>query len=258
MLFDTHAHLNLDIFLNKEKIIVEESKNNGILAILVPGIDLKTSKKSIELSQKYEIIYSAIGFHPLEIEKLSLADFDFYWQELSTFFKQEKVVALGEIGLDKIKGQESFDKQVIFFQQQLNLAEEFNKPVIIHNRRAAKEVINILEKLKFRQQVIFHCVEPDDLILEFALKNDCYLGFDGDITYNRKKQAFIKKVPLNLILLETDSPFLLPEPLKIYPNQPKNLKLILDFVSRLLDKDLEKLNELFWQNSCQAFGLKLK
>lgn len=260
MIFDTHAHLNLDIFKGKERIIIEESKNNDILGILVPGINFETSKKSIELSKKFKTIYSAVGFHPLEIKNLSLLDFNIYWQKLAKFLERnKKIIAIGEIGLDKLKGQNNLTKQKDFFLRQLQIAEKFNKPIIVHNRNASLEIIDILKNKNFKQKIIFHCCEPDDLILRFAIENNCFLGFDGDITYNLQKQNFIKKVPLNLILIETDSPFLLPEPLrskKIFPNEPKNLKLILNFISQIVGKDVKKLEKIIWQNSCQVFDLK--
>lgn len=262
MLFDTHAHLNLDIFRGKISLIINEAKANKVLAIIVPGVDFMTSKKSIELSQNYDIVYSAIGFHPLEIENLSLADFNSYWQELIKLLEiEKKIIAIGEIGLDKIKSSNNLNKQKDFFQAQLEIAERFNKPIIVHNRGASAEIIDILSQSTFKQKIIFHCVEPNELILQFALENNCYLGFDGDITYNIEKQTFIKKVPLDLILLETDSPFLTPEPLrskKIFPNEPKNLKLILNFIAQLVGENIEKLEKIIWQNSCQAFGLKFK
>lgn len=262
MLFDTHAHLNLDTFDGKIDTVINEARANEVSAIIVPGVDFRTSKKSIELSQNYDRVYSAIGFHPLEIENLSLTDFNSYWQELIKFLEtEEKIIAIGEIGLDKIKSSSNLIKQKEFFQVQLEIAEKFNKPIIVHNRAASVEIIDILKRSTFKQKVIFHCAEPNELILQFALENNYYLGFDGDITYSIEKQNFIKKIPLDLILLETDSPFLTPEPLrsqKIFPNEPKNLKLILNFASQLLNENIQKLEKIIWQNSCQAFGLKFK
>lgn len=262
MLFDTHAHLNLDTFARKIDTIIKEAMASEVLGIIIPGIDFETSKKSIELSQNYDIFFSSIGFHPLEVENLSLEDFNAYWQELIKFLEtEEKIVAIGEIGLDKIKGNSNLSKQKEFFQIQLEIAQRFNKPIIVHNRAASGEIIDILKRVDFKQKIIFHCAESNDLILQFALENNCYLGFNGDITYNVEKQNFIKKIPAELMLLETDSPFLIPEPLrskKIFPNEPKNLKLILNFISQLLDEDIEKLEQIIWENSCQAFSLKFK
>lgn len=252
MLFDTHAHLNLPHFAKNLDKVIEEAKIAKVNYILVPGINYETSLKAIKISQKYENIYSACGFHPLEIK-------DFNKEKLKSLLQESKVVALGEIGIDKVRG-EDLEKQKFIFEEQVKLALEFNKPIIVHNRDASEEILEILNKYKneLKEKIIFHCSEPDKRILTFALENKSFLGFDGDLTYLEEKQKFVKLVPLQMILLETDSPFLIPEPLKsqrIFPNEPANLPLILNFLSDLLKINSVSLENIIFENSLKAFKI---
>lgn len=258
MLFDTHAHLNLDFFKKNREEVILKAKEKGVKAILVPAIDEESGWEALELSQNFDFIYVALGLHPLTVEKIDKIKFDYSWEKWRNIVENnKKIVAIGEVGLDKVKGLD-FSKQLFFFEKQVEIASQFKKPLIVHNRNASQELIKILKNYNFHQKVIFHCSEPDDLILNFAIENNCYLGFNGDLTYNSEKQNFFKKVPLEMILLETDSPFLVPEPLKsqkIFPNEPKNLKIILNFISKLINQPYEELEKTFWRNSLNAFGL---
>ncbi|GBD34393.1 D-aminoacyl-tRNA deacylase [bacterium HR35] len=252
MLFDTHAHLNLPHFEKNLEKIIEEAKKNQVNYILVPGINYQTSVKALEISKKFENIYSACGFHPSEIE-------DFDLEKIKKLLKEEKILAVGEIGIDKLKAN-NLEKQKFVFEEQVKLALEFNKPIIIHNRKGTDEILEILSKYQneIKEKVIFHCTEPEEKILNFAIEYRCFLGFDGDLTYLEEKQNFVKKVPLNLILLETDSPFLVPEPLKsqkIFPNKPSNLPLILNFLSQLLKIENKTLEKIIFENSLRAFKI---
>lgn len=252
MLFDTHAHLNLPHFERNLEKIIEEAKKNQVVYILIPGINYQTSVKALEIAKKYENIYFACGFHPLEIE-------DFDLEKIKNLLKEEKNLAVGEIGIDKLKAS-NLEKQKLIFEEQVKIALEYNKPIIIHNRKGTEEILEILGKYQndLKEKIIFHCTEPEEKILNFAIENRCYLGFDGDLTYLEEKQSFIKKVPLNLILLETDSPFLVPEPLKsqkIFPNKPSNLPLILNFLSELLKIENKTLERIIFENSLRAFKI---
>ncbi|MCS7200835.1 MAG: TatD family hydrolase [Patescibacteria group bacterium] len=259
MIFDTHAHLNLDIFKEKVGEIIDDSIDEGVSLILVPAIDFRSGLRSVELANKFSIIYCALGIHPLEAEKLDEDSFLDQWnRDFSPQIKSnKKVLAIGEIGLDRVKGK-NINSQIKFFEIQINLAKKLKKPIIIHNRGMSREIIAILKNIHFDQKVIFHCAEADKYILDFAMDNNHYLGVNGDLTYNPRKQEFFRNVPLDKIVLETDSPFLVPEPLrsqKIFPNQPKNINIILNFISNMLTQPREELEEIFWQNSLSAFNL---
>ncbi len=281
VLIDTHCHLNFETFLNKEQRIVKNAIKKDVKAIVVPGTDLKTSQKAISLAKKFSNLYAAIGIHPHHVYQYqksnntnqSKLEIKSDLQKIEMLLSQSKVVAIGEIGLDrhiyqKTKYQdyqineEFINLQKEIFIEQIKLAHQYKKALIIHNRQAKDDLLKILTD--YRQLIanylaVFHCCEPEEGLLNFAIKNKVYIGVDGDITYNKKKQDFIKKVPLSLLVLETDSPFLIPEPLrskKIYPNQPANLRLLAEFMAKLLNIKLEKLANITTENAIRLFQLE--
>ena len=184
--------------------------------------------------------------------------------------KEEKVVAVGEVGLDKHPYQktkyssykvddELIDLQKKLLVRQIKLAIKYKRSLVLHNREAAKEFLKILNDhwhSQLEKRTVFHCCEPNDHLLDFARYHKIFIGVDGDVTYSRGKQAFIKKVPLRMLVLETDAPFLLPEPLrsqKKYPNEPANLPVIVNFLSRLLDKPRGEIIKTTTQNAFLLF-----
>ena len=275
-MFDTHCHLNFKAFLGKEKQVIAAAKKAGVNLIVVPGTDIKTSKKAIELAEKFSEIYAAVGIHPHHLFKISQKakkiKIDEYLSPIKNLINHPKVVALGEVGLDHHLYQKTkyknyqinndfIELQKIFFVKQIELAVKYKKTLIIHNRLAKNDLLLILKSYRSlinKINLVFHCCEPDEELLDFALKNHVYIGVDGDITYDRKKQTFVKKIPLELLVLETDSPFLLPEPLrrqKLYPNEPKNLPLITQFIARLIKMPVEKLVQQTIENGQKLFKI---
>ena len=195
---------------------------------------------------------------------------------------EEKVIAIGEIGLDrhiyqKTKyenynvNEEFMNLQKEFFVAQLKLAKKYQKSVIIHNREAKQDLLPLLNEnwdSFFEGRMVFHCCEPDGELLDFAIQRGILIGVDGDVTYRTDKQEFVKKAPPEMLVLETDSPFLTPrlpvlevacpgnqaKPLK-FPNKPENLPLIARFVARLKGKHVESIVEATTQNAKKLFNL---
>lgn len=268
-MFDTHCHLNLKTFLKKEEETIKEAKKVGVNFIVVPAINLETSKKAVGLALKFFEVYAAVGIHPnylfKEKEKISLFKLDNYLKKIERLLKKPKVVAVGEVGLDySNKDFKNFVKlQKEVFTRQINLAIKYKKALIVHSRQAKDDLLEIFKKyqeriIKEKQRIVFHCLEPDDDLLNFARKNHIFIGVDGDVTYERKKQEFVKKIPLDLLVLETDSPFLLPEPLKskkLYPNKPKNLFFVAQFISKILNISFDKLIKKTDENAKYLFQI---
>lgn len=279
---DTHCHLNFKTFFNREIIFIKNAAIWGVKNIVIPATNIPTSKKAVALAKKFSNLYAAVGIHPYHVYQYQKLDTNNqnYKLDIKNDLNQieklissdSKVVAIGEIGLDRHYYQKTryqdyqinknfINLQKEVFIEQIKLAHRHNKAIIIHNRLAKKDLLEILTD--YRQLIadyrsVFHCCEPEEELLSFATKNKIYIGVDGDITYNKKKQEFIKKVPLSLLVLETDSPFLIPEPLKsekIFPNQPANLKLIAEFIAKLLDVNIEKLAQITTENSKKLFQL---
>jgi TatD DNase family protein len=269
-LFDTHCHLNIPPLKEIYLEVIEDAKKNNIEYFLIPGTNYEDCLTALEISNQFDNVYSALGFHPNELTKRDLRELILDLNDLKKHFENHKVIAIGEIGLDRKAGNFELQQELLILQ--IKLAKEYKKPLIIHNREMSEELLKILKNEwddYFKHNIVFHCTEPDEKILKFAKEKNLYLGFDGDLTYNEVKQQFIKKVPLELIVLETDSPFLLPEPIRsfikhqthkeeirFYPNKPENLVLIFQFLSKLLNINPEILSDQILENSLKLFNLK--
>ena len=259
-MFDTHCHLNFDVFDENLDSVIKESKKVGVDRILVPGTDIGTSKKAIELASKHPSLYAAVGIHPTE--QIVEEELPEMLKELEALVESsDNVLAIGEVGLDHYKYKSATRVQEAYFIKQAELAAKLGLSLIIHNRQSTETLIELLGKVwspALEGSTVFHCAEPRDELLYFAKNNGVYLGFDGDITYDEKKQEFVKKVPLELLVVETDSPFLTPLPIRSTGtkyNEPKNLILIIKKVSELLGKDEEEIMEATTKNALKLFNL---
>ncbi len=275
---DTHCHLNFKRFKNTLDEVVASTNGKGVGICIVPGTDILLSQKAVEIASKYEGIYAAVGIHPHHtIEKLKIKNqnsntLEMEIQELEKLIIHPKVVAVGEIGLDKHIyedtkypnyqiSDEFMDAQKKYFLAQLHLAQKYKKALIIHNREMKKDLMEILDTKwteEMRYRTVFHCCEPDDELLGYAIAHNIYIGVDGDVTYGGEKAEFIKKIPLESLVLETDSPFLLPEPLKtqkLYPNTPANIPLIAQYIAEKKGVSLEEIAEATTQNARRLFNV---
>lgn len=267
-MFDTHCHLNFSAFKKNLTQVIQSAKESGVKNILVPGTDLKTSIKAVEIANNNDGIYAAVGIHPHHVYEFGVRSSEF--GDIEKLLENPKVVAVGEVGIDKhpyektkyedYSVNEKFvDSQKELFKNQIALALQHNKSLIIHNREAKEETLKLINEkwdVKLKGKTVFHCCEPDDELLSFAIEKGIFIGVDGDITYNKDKQEFVKKIPLEKLVLETDSPFLLPEPLrsqKKYPNEPKNIVMIAEFIANILNISVEKLGEITFENSRRLF-----
>jgi TatD DNase family protein len=285
MYFDTHCHLNFGAFDGKVDSVINNAKKVDVSLIVIPGTDVPTSKKAIAIAEKYEGIYAAVGIHPHHIfeylkskiegphDKL---DIQKELKNIEELLVNQKVLAIGEIGIDrhyylKTKhenyqvNEEFVELQKKFFLVQIKLAYKYKKSLIFHNREAKKDVLDILVKYSSLipdYSSVFHCSEPDFELLEFAKNHKMFIGVDGDITYSKDKQGFIKEVPIEMLVLETDSPFLNPEPNRSEEgptkNAPKNIPLIAKFIANLKDISIEKLSKQTTENAKRLFKLSSK
>ena len=291
-MFDTHCHLNFKRFKNSIPEVIQRAQAAGVTGIIIPGTDLYTSKVSVELSNQYEGVFSAVGIHPhhaIQYQKsnvptspkvpLGVSKSQIYKlklksniEELKRLLTHPKVVAVGEVGLDTFQytntkyqtyqiNAEFIEAQKQLLVEQIKLALEYDKSLILHNREAKEDLLPLLEKhwdKKLEGKTVFHCCEPDIELLEFAQKHGIFIGVDGDVTYGAEKAEFIKKVPLEMLVVETDSPYLLPEPLrtkKEYPNEPKNIPFILQKVVDLKGETIVSVKKIIEENTKTLFQL---
>jgi TatD DNase family protein len=259
-MFDTHCHLNLDIFKGQLTAVINDGRDKGVNYFLVPGINFESSKTALQIAIDYKNVFASAGIHPTEdlkeVDTKKILDKIFSLADNS-----EDIVAIGEVGIDLYRFKAPLRIQKLYFEEQIKIAIKTKKAIIIHNRIAGKEIIKSLEKFRLeglKGTVVFHCCEPDWELLEFAVSNNIFIGVNGDVTYDTVKQKFVKEVPINLLLLETDSPYLVPEPLKsnkIFPNEPGNLKIIAEKVAELIKTDINDLVKKTTDNGKKLFGI---
>lgn len=279
MLIDTHCHLNFKAFEGGVPKIIARACTNGVKQIIIPGTDIQTSEKAISLSQENLNVYALVGIHPhhaFQYMGESMHSMDEDIMKIEQWLAQEKVVGIGEVGLDRHAYSQSrygpmieidksiFAIQIQLFVRQVRLATHNQKSLCIHNREAETDLIHLLstelktEIKSLAKHSVFHCCEANDSILSFAIANDMFIGVDGDVTFNKSKQEFIKQVPLNMIVLETDSPYILPEPLRSqrkYPNEPCHIPLIAETVALIKNTTVSHVAEVTTLNAQTLYNL---
>lgn len=253
MIFDTHCHLNSDELLERLEEVLENAKKVGVDKFLVVGWDKKSSFKAVELAHQYEGIYAAIGFHPTDIDGVSEADY----LETMGLVNDPKVVAIGEIGLDYhwVKDPVQREKQKEWFIKQIDFANKHKKPISIHNREAFEDCLNILKEHKPLYSGVMHCYSGSVELLKDVLGLGLYIGLDGPLTFTNAKtpKEVCEEVPLDRLLVETDSPYLSPHPLRGTVNEPKNIALVVDEITRIKGLSKKHILDVIYQNSCNLF-----
>ena len=248
---ETHTHLDL-IKRNAEEVIKEAVKNKVTKMINI-GIDLPSSQIAIEFALRFKEVYAAIGYHPNESNLIDEEG----WKELEKLACHEKVVAIGETGLDYYRKRSTIRQQMIAFKKHLVLARKFNLPVIVHDRDAHKDILKILKDEATGLKIVVHCFSGDMDMARECINEGYYIGIGGVVTFKNAKslQSITKEYPLDKILLETDSPFLAPHPFRGKPNEPKYIPLIAEKISELKGISLEKVADVTSGNCKTVFGI---
>ena len=236
MFVDTHCHIFKSDYDNIDEVL-NNASNNNVKYYINNGSDREYNKEVLELVKEYDNMYGALGIHPETVDDYSLDDIEFIKNNLSN----EKIVAIGEIGLDYHYTKENKDEQIKLLEMQLSLAEEYNLPVIIHSRDATEDTINTLKKFNCRGTI--HSFSGSLETAKIYIKMGYLLGINGVITFkNCNIKDVIKEVGLDNIVLETDSPYLTPVPYRGMQNNPSHILDIAKFVSELYNVSLEELS----------------
>ena len=257
--FDSHAHYTDEKFENDRDEIIKEIYKDGVTKFICAGYSVESSKKSIELASKYPYVYTICGISPNDIpenvDKL-LKEIN----EIENLLKQknEKVVAVGEIGLDYYWNKENKDLQNIAFIKQIELANKYDLPIVIHTREATIDTINILKNNQVNKKGIFHCCPLNQELVKQALNLDFYISFAGPCTFKNSKNAddIIKMVPLEKMLIETDSPYLSPEPKRGTRNDSRNVKLVAQKISNVKCISLQEIAKITYDNALRIFNIQ--
>jgi len=262
LMIDTHCHLNFDSYDDDRDAVIKSAAAAGVTRVVIPAVDLETSDQALVLSSEYEGIFAAVGVHPN-----STGDFDQNTvPEIERRSHDANVIAIGEIGLDYYWDKSPKEKQISAFEAQLELAALLELPVIIHNREASDDVINILEfwakdlpaSLKDRPGVL-HSFSASQSIADRALAIGFYLGFTGPVTFKKADELrrVARTVPLDRILVETDGPFLTPHPYRGKRNQPEYIAFIVDRLAALKGLPTAELAQATVENAIRLFQLPL-
>lgn len=253
-IFDTHAHYDDEAFDEDRDALLTGLPENGIARVVNVGASLASCKRTIELMNRYDYIYGAIGVHPSETAELNDRAFDWLRQQCQL----GKCVAVGEIGLDYYWDEPDRELQKEWFRRQLNMARELDKPVIIHSRDAAKDTVELMTE-EHAEEIggVIHCYSYTKETAEVFLKMGFYFGIGGVLTFKnaKKLKEAVAYIPLERIVLETDCPYLVPEPNRGKRNSSLNIPYVIKALAEIKGVEEETVRQAAWENAHKLYRL---
>lgn len=254
MIFETHAHYDDEQFNNDRDLLIQSLLSGKICTILNVGASIEGTKASVELAEQYEQVYAAAGVHPSEIEELN--EETFAWLRKQT--EHKKVVAVGEIGLDYYweKKPDAQARQREWFERQMELARDCGLPVIIHSREAAGDTVKIMQKVHAEEiPGVVHCYSYSAQLADEFVNMGYYIGVGGVVTFKnaKKLKETVQKIPLSKILLETDAPYMAPEPYRGKRNQSGYLSFVAEKIAEIKGISAEEVEETTRNNAKELF-----
>lgn len=260
-MIDAHCHLYDEQFAPGElPLVIGRAKENGVTAIICNGGGVTSSRRAVELAQKYDEVWAAVGIHPEEQSEMDNLGKGAVVAELSELARQPKVVAIGEAGLDyyETTTPEEKEKQIEMLQINIDLASQTGLPLVLHNRNADQHIRKALDN--FEGKVQLHCFVGDLEFLNWAVERKYYISLGGIITFKNAGRVFeiIKHIPEELLLVETDSPYLSPEPKRGARNEPSNVKIVIEAVAKARSTTADKIGRLTTRNAVRLFNLPEK
>lgn len=250
MIIDTHAHLDM---LDNPKLAIEEALNLGVEKIIIPGVEPDTFEKVLNLAHEYEDVYAQIGVHPSEAQKFS----DDVAKKMIKLADDKKVVAIGEIGLDYYRDKTFADVQKRVFKTQIEIANMLDLPVVVHDREAHKDTFDILEQMGAKK-VLLHCFSGSKEFALECIKKGWFIALGGTVTFKnaRKVREVAREIPLENIMLETDTPYLTPHPHRGKENAPKYIIFSAKEIANLKDTALSEVENITSKNAIKFFSLE--
>ena len=278
-LFDTHAHYNDEKFDNDRKQIIQDIYNSNVTMLVNAGYSVESSIKAIEIAKDYDWMFNIVGVSPNDIAE-SIDEIDKQISSIENLVKKDqnivedvesdtaeslnivnnnrKIVAIGEIGLDYYWNKENKELQRYAFIKQIELANKYNLPIVIHTREAVDDTIDILKnKIEATKKGIFHCCPLNRELVKQGLKMGFYISFAGPVTFKNSKNAneIIQMVPLDKMVIETDSPYLAPEPHRGTRNDSRNVKYIAEKIANVKEMSLEDIAKITYKNAMKIFEI---
>jgi TatD DNase family protein len=257
VIIDTHVHLDDERYFDDFDDVIKRAYENSVERFIIPGADPKNLERAVELSQKYDHIYFAVGVHPYDMDSFDQID----WEK---YINHKKCVAVGECGLDyyRLEGSDEEkrlekDKQADIFKKQIEIAKKYSKPLIVHIRDASHDAKEILINANASEiGGVLHCYNADEELLSLA-RYGFYFGIGGVVTFKNAKKLInvLPKVPLEKLLLETDGPYLTPHPHRGERNEPSYTTFVVEKISDILQKDIENIENLTTNNAKKLFNI---
>lgn len=256
MLFDSHAHLNDERFDEDRDELIKSLREKNVDLVVNPGADIETSKSAVELSNKYDFIYAAVGVHPHDVSELDDSAIETL-REMAT--KNNKVVAIGEIGLDYYYDHSPREVQKEWFKKQILLANELKLPIIIHDRDAHADTFDIIKEYKSDEiGCVLHCYSGSVELAREYIKMGCYISIPGTVTFknSRKVREVAREITLDKLFIETDSPYMAPEPHRGKRNDPSLVTFVADKIAQEKGISYEEVCEKTKENAKIFFGIE--
>lgn len=257
MFIDTHAHIFFANFQEDLDEVINRAKVENVKYIIVPATDIETAKQTIELTKKYDIIYGAVGIHPHDTKDWNSS----FISQIEELAKNEKIVAIGEIGLDYYYDYSPKEKQIEAFKAQIDLAIKLKLPIIVHNRESDEDIMNIMRSYKgsgLRAQL--HCYNGSWEDAKELIELGHFISFTGNITFKKADslREVLKSIPAKYLMTETDSPFMTPVPFRGKRNEPVNVKLVAEKIAEVHGIAVEDVNRMALYNAYRLFGIGSK
>ena len=247
--FDSHSHYNDEKFDEDREQILEEIYKAGVTKVIVAGYDINSSKKAVDLSKKYKYIYAICGISPNDIAETE-NEIKQQIEQIEKIAQSTKIVGIGEIGLDYYWNKENKELQKKAFINQIKLADKMDLPIIIHTREEVMDTIQILKENTPKRKGVFHCCPLNIELIKEGLKLGFYISLAGPITFKNSKNAdeIIQMIPLEKMLIETDSPYLAPEPNRGTRNDSRNLKYLVEKIAQVKQREPEEIARITYNN----------
>lgn len=247
MFIDSHAHLEMPQFDEDRHQVIERALHYGVEAVITVGTNIEMCKKSISIAEQYNCIYAAVGIHPHDVKDVDNSTFD----KLESLAQHQKVLALGEIGLDFYRNLSPKESQINGFREQLQIAKQLKIPVIIHDREAHIETLRLLqEERAWEVGGVIHCFSGDLTMAHKCLDMGFFISIPGSITFKNSARLrnIVMSIPIERILLETDAPFLSPIPFRGKRNEPSYVRYIAEKIAKLKKMDVEEVGNITTRN----------
>lgn len=256
--FDSHSHLNDEKFDEDREQVIKEIYEAGTTNFITAGYSVESSKKAVDIANNYDFIYATAGISPNDIPQIE----EELWKQLAKIKNlaksNKKILAIGEIGLDYYWNTENKEIQKKTFIEQVKLANELDLPIVIHTRDAVMDTIQILKENEVKNKGVFHCCPQNRELIKEGLKLGFYISFAGPITFKNSKNAdeMINLVPNDRILIETDSPYLAPEPVRGTRNTPANVKFVAQKIANAKGLTLEEIEKITVENTKRILKIR--